>query len=385
MRKLVTILSLIVLAACGEKPKSEEVSVVEEPKNILENLTYTLDTVVVDPVDDIINLKQGITPWAISEDKAYFFHYTIQGEVLSIIDLNALRLVKQQVFEKEGPNAIVRHTTNLQKAGENQLMFIGLIHQGIYDFDGHKIKTIKFDPSQITGLTDEFEDSRHYKIARSKNREKYFSLPGGYGKGRKKFLVVDLEGNQGKVHDLPLFDFLSDYAVKLNMSNGGGFKREEIFLKQTADGNMIISNSAAGDIYLFDVLSDSLIWIPVAHTLVPNKINVEMKPQVQSMQEFEVESEKRRTQIYFEPFLYDDQSGYYFRFARIGKAGQHDMSSPKSDIYLFAYDKDFNLIGETKLQEFIKVPSSPFFKDGKLYSYVNVDDELGFAVFTFNF
>ena len=31
------------------------------------------------------------------------------------------------------------------------------------------------------------------------------------------------------------------------------------------------------------------------------------------------------------------------------------------------------------------MPTHYFFKDGKLYSYVNAEDELGFAVFTFDF
>ena len=31
------------------------------------------------------------------------------------------------------------------------------------------------------------------------------------------------------------------------------------------------------------------------------------------------------------------------------------------------------------------IPSDAFFKDGKLWSYVNVDDELGFAVMDFEF
>jgi hypothetical protein len=42
-------------------------------------------------------------------------------------------------------------------------------------------------------------------------------------------------------------------------------------------------------------------------------------------------------------------------------------------------------LGEIYLPELKKVPDYPFFKDGKLWSYVNVDDELGFAVFTFDF
>ena len=42
-------------------------------------------------------------------------------------------------------------------------------------------------------------------------------------------------------------------------------------------------------------------------------------------------------------------------------------------------------IDTTKIENLKAEPRSYFWKDGKLYSYVNVEDELGFAVFTFNF
>lgn len=182
MKKLAALLFLSLIFSCGGNSSENA-----ESGNVLKNLTFSVDTLVIDRGEEIINLKHGINPSSISEDKKYFFHYTILGEVLSIIDLNDLRLTKQQVYEKEGPNAIVRHTTNIQAVDENQILFIGLVNQGIYDFDGNKIKAINFEPSQITGLTNELEFSRHNKIVRSKNREKYFSLPGGIGREVKNF------------------------------------------------------------------------------------------------------------------------------------------------------------------------------------------------------
>jgi hypothetical protein len=57
----------------------------------------------------------------------------------------------------------------------------------------------------------------------------------------------------------------------------------------------------------------------------------------------------------------------------------------ESKVYLFAYDADLNLLGETLLENLTSTPRFYFFKDGKLWSYANVNDELGFAVFTFDF
>ena len=49
------------------------------------------------------------------------------------------------------------------------------------------------------------------------------------------------------------------------------------------------------------------------------------------------------------------------------------------------FSKDLELLGETKVEGLPKVPLGAFFKDGRLWNYVNVEDELGFVVMDFNF
>ncbi|MEX2566884.1 MAG: hypothetical protein WD431_13145 [Cyclobacteriaceae bacterium] len=54
-------------------------------------------------------------------------------------------------------------------------------------------------------------------------------------------------------------------------------------------------------------------------------------------------------------------------------------------IYILVYDKDLNFPGDKHQPELKKIPEFRFSKDRKLWSYVNVEDELGFAVIDFNF
>ncbi|HSI74915.1 MAG TPA: hypothetical protein VK957_03435 [Lunatimonas sp.] len=49
------------------------------------------------------------------------------------------------------------------------------------------------------------------------------------------------------------------------------------------------------------------------------------------------------------------------------------------------YDQDFKVFGETKIEGLNQIPESYFWKGGKLWSYVNIEDELGFAVIDFKF
>ena len=95
--------------------------------------------------------------------------------------------------------------------------------------------------------------------------------------------------------------------------------------------------------------------------------------------------EKVNAQVKYERLLWDESRGYFFRLASVLIPSMIDDVLSRRQVFLLVFDEGLNLLGEKELEEMESVPSFPFFKDGKLYSYVNVEDELGFAVFTFNF
>lgn len=82
---------------------------------------------------------------------------------------------------------------------------------------------------------------------------------------------------------------------------------------------------------------------------------------------------------------WDPSRQMYMRLAMKSFLGETRSDPNTNEYYLFAYDQDFKLLGESKLELEERVDYSFFWKDGKLYSYVNIEDELGFAVFTFDF
>ncbi|MDG1277915.1 MAG: DUF4221 family protein [Algoriphagus sp.] len=82
---------------------------------------------------------------------------------------------------------------------------------------------------------------------------------------------------------------------------------------------------------------------------------------------------------------WDDTRKLYLRLGKKTFLAENRADPSTYEVYLFAYDTDFNVVGETKVEGLKEPPTTYFWKDGKLWSYVNVEDELGFAVFTFDF
>ena len=379
MRKLFLFLFLPLIFSCGTGE-----SETTESGNFLENFTFSVDTVVVNPGEEIINLAWGLRLSDLSVDKKTLYLLDEKDQMVSIVDLDELKLKRKLPFEKEGPNGIGEYIATVQVLPNDRFLFSGFRNRGIYTAQGKKLDELSILASNIEGLNPDYENSLWYGVRLSSDEKYLFSLPGDFFEGSRDLVVIDFSTKKGKVIDIPAMDLASDFRIVLQSEEMMSVYVEEVSI-QDLNGKLIIRTTAASNAYLYDYLSDSLHLMTFDHKLVANKREGTIRNEVSSQKEFEDEMAKLSIQIGFENFVWDDKSKKYFRFGRIYKPKVDDDTPRVADVFLFAYDENLKLIGETKVEGLTSVPSTPFFKDGKLWSYVNVEDELGFAVMDFNF
>lgn len=386
MRKLLTFSALALLTACGEKPKSGEISIVGEPKNILENLTFSIDTLVVDPGDEIINLKHlSSINISLSTSKDQFYFFDRSRFILHEIDLNSLKLVNNYPFEEEGPDGTGRLVYIFKFLPNGNFSVQDLFGTvSFFSKTGKKIGNLNINEEEI--LKDfPFGLNLVYQLQIDLERNKLYSLPIYLNTEEVFFAVLDSLGQSGKILELPQFQKINNYKIEYSSGRDGGESRgEQRFLQQLND-LIIISTTYQNSVYIYDPEMETLIYKEFGHELVPLEKNAEVKNKVNSHLEFQAETDKLHTQINYYDFYWDEITQRFYRFASKGLPIPNVDSPKKFEYFMFAYDKTLNLKGETKLDGLSELPLGGFFKDGKLWSYVNVKDELGFAVFTFDF
>ena len=381
MKKLLTIIFLPLLAACSVKESGST-----EHINILENLTFSVDTVVVDAGEEIINLFSGSYYSSVSPDLNSFYYFESNQNTLNEIDLNKLELIGNLTFSKEGPNSIGFNPPTIQPLSNDKFLFVSSgINVGIYNLNGEKEKSLIFNFKEIQGLDIDEESLITYKAHISHDKKHLFALTRPYKTSSDvRLIIIDPETKTGKSISMPNMVSTLRFKVVLQSEKNIMWVNEDIFLKILND-KLFITSSANSDTYVYDYQKDSLRLYEFPHQLVAPRKSGEIKNEVEDENEFYAEWAKFKYQTSFDKFLWDKERQQYFRFGYQLIPNEDPKLEKKSEVFLFAYDKDLNLIGESQLENVEYRFQSPFFKDGKLWSYVNVEDELGFAVFTFDF
>ena len=381
MKKFLFPTLIAVLAfSCGGENESIEAN----SGNILENFSYSIDTVVVDPGEELLNLQWGLRLAGLNESKSKIFLLNEVNTTLAEIDLDALKLAEIHQLEKEGPNGIGEYISDLSVLGGDRFMLSSFRNSGIFNTSGEKVSDLNFSPKEIEGIESDDDMPMTNGLTLNAEGTTAFALPGDFFEGTRDLAVVDVASKTGKLIDIPAMDIAGDFRIVLKSDEMMSIYVEEVEITPISD-KFYITTSVSSDIYRYDPKLDSLELFSFTPTLFPPVKSGTVKNEVNSQEEFESEMQKLSTQVGFEKLLWDEESSLFYRFARKYYPRENEDAPRKVDVFLMAFDEELNLIGETQLEELKAVPAYPFFKDGKLWSYVNVDDELGFAVFTFDF
>ena len=381
MKKLsLPILSLILLASCGEKSSSEKI----ESDNILEDLTYSVDTVVVDPGDELINLSMGLYFFDVSKDSKRLYQLTPNDQSVAVVDLDRLELIKKIKFEKEGPNGIGSFPADVKVLPDEKFMFSTFQSAGIFDSQTTKIDDITLKADQFPELGVEESQDMNFQINVSQNGDYLYSLPGGIMESNRDLVVIDRSNKTGKKFDIPALDNTGKFSILFFQDGMGEVTMEDYFMDEYQD-NLYLSSSVTSDLYRYDFEGDSLELFSFPISVSPKEKTEFPKTEVSSKEKARVEREKVNSQISFKHLMWDESRKLFFRIGSITIPSDTPGSPAKISVFLYAFDSEMKLVGETLIDDLKSIPESAFFKDGKLYSYVNVEDELGFAVFTFDF
>ncbi len=372
MKKLPIYLLILTLFSCGGDPETSKAT------RDLE-ITYEIDTVMVDPGDHFFFLNWGLGIADVSADKKMLFNLNPQTFLLEIVDLDALALKETVQLEKEGPNGVGGgFISKLQVLDNGNLLLFDF--QKIFEITpkGELVRSYEFDKSKLSGYdfgeTDEVETMGIF----SPDGKRFIGqlTDEDFKKPAKGLAFVNTETMEIQVEETDAISKLDEYRIMFEMGGNSMMSTGEQVFMDVIAGDFVFSNTGFNEIYVYDFDADSLIHYQYQAQLSSNERILDYPQRVESREALMEVMKEKNEQVRFGPLIPQPDKNLIWRLTK-----DKDRMIADSVIYknvVTVFDSDYQMLHEEVVEKF---PGSnmSFFKNGMLYAYINLDDEMAFV------
>lgn len=373
-------LFLVILFSCS-KP-SEKVA-----WGYLKDVEFIIDTLMVDAGEEIIFLKYGLLTADVGVDGKYLWNFNMDDHTLEKINLDRLVLEEKIPFEKEGPNGTGEGFGGFKTIDENQFTIEDIRGTSLFTFDGEKLENIHYDAFFLEkNLQESGEFIRSTFL--DKKAKRLYALVNRWDSKISELGVFHVDTYDVLRIPLPDFHDLSKYAITLWMGKSSIGMGPSVALKGF-DNVVVLSNPTTSSMAIYDIVKDSLYVKNFDGRLTANQKTLTYQLEHHTEESLDEELARFHHEIHFLPPFWDGQNQVFYRFSFMDlSSGAENLSGAQSRIFLSVLDKDLNIIGEAEIPSLDKKPTTSFSgqfpkhfaKDGKIWMFENIEDEMGFVV-----
>ena len=370
MKRFLLPLTLIIAIACSPKKAEENAQA--------HHITFYLDTVMVDAGDDIIHLRSGLHWSGLSDDEKTLFIFNNQENKVEVIDMENLRLSHKIPYEREGPNG-TGSIFGFQNLKEGQFLLSDFTSLGIFDEQGQKSYSFKF--SNLTkGIFEDDEQILPNGVL-SDDGKWFFCYYSKGGLGYEGVAKLDMES--GALKRVPVEELKEMNKFTVNVNNDSQQMKFNMVGNYISGhkGKILLSNTFENKMLVYDPEKDSFSQHLFQSQLTRDFAKDIPKNTVETQGELkEIRNEFEREPS-FGKWMFDPSAE---RFYRLTSSLEKEVEGLKEyKVVLTVLDKEFRQIHEA-VTPLKKNYFRTFIREGKLYLYENLDDELGFVVLSIN-
>ncbi len=366
MRNLSYLMLLMIISCKGNIEKTGS--------DYFTNLQFSVDTVIIDPGDEIIFLKHQLLNSDMGTDGRYFYNFNGDDHTLEKINLDELRLEEKFPFEKEGPNGTGPGIGVMGIVDENHVSITGMYQSSLFSMEGEKLRTVYYENFSLAEWHNGGDLLAGDRVLLDPDSNRIYGLIQGYEDKSMVLGILYLDEFEISRIELKSFERLSDYSFEYTISG-----KATVFMSQSPKvgikkfgKKVILSNEITSALMGYDTEMDSLFMKSYTSQLTANQKEKKYKKVHETPEEYGLEYAKYKQEINFMPPFWDRDGQMFLRFSYI-------ENESRTDVYLTAYDEGLNQIGETLVPQLTKKPAKHFAKNGKIWIYENLEDEMGFV------
>ncbi|MGY6523486.1 MAG: DUF4221 family protein [Mongoliitalea sp.] len=345
-------------------------------------LNYSIDTVLIDSKNEILFLQRDLYTSDYSEYDGMLYNLNDRTNQIEQINLDNLTLEKTVPFEKEGPNGTGFWTSDLQAISKNAI-FLGGERSGIYNLQGELLHRFDWNavPKEKGGILD--EERVFYQVANPNFPQEVFAIVVYDFANSVTLRQLDSSSETIKSYNIDPQENYKTYTLG-DLSNYNKWD-PRIYLKSIED-HIIVSHEYSNDFYIVFPAKDSVVSTHYNSPLLPSKVSPTTEGDlINSLEDRKNALRNYRNQITYGPIVFDKTNERYVRLAASIQYGDQERERyilpeiKNSMLYLSIFDENFNHLLDQEIPEIAKTGIPKYFmREGALWMYVNIEDELGF-------
>lgn len=365
---LALILSISIIS-CNQNQENTETT---------SDISISIDSVIVDSKGEIIDTKYGLYSYGFDAYNKFMYKFnTNNRHGLEVIDMDKLELVEFIPFEVEGPNGTTSRISDINYVSDDEIIITNSHAILIFNKKAELQHKYTIDGNEFTGDSIPKDLTMEASGLYIPEKEISFNLINegfGYVRG---FSKLNLYKNSQQSYCIDELKKLDDYHISLTIDGRMMMIRTYLY-KTFQDDKFILSHDMENELYYYDLKSDSVTHKTYESKLSGNKNEVFGKKETESREELGKIMSARNKSIRFKKIVFDKENNRYYRFSNFSTTP--DQKEDNWNIILTIFDEDLNQIHEIDNIPLDEVPETYFVKDGKIYIYKNMEDELGFIV-----
>ncbi|WP_339905335.1 DUF4221 family protein [uncultured Cyclobacterium sp.] len=377
MKQFFYALIFFFLWACGSGNSSSENAIVSD-------LNFKLDTLLIDPGNEFLYLNAGLRVAALDERKEYLYNFNPNDYTLEKIDLDKGILAEKLPFEKEGPDGVGEMVFGMNLISSNSIAFTGYIKVRLFNLEGDKISEFAFNDRAFSG--DKMAESESFQFLSNRMVDFHTMIGLLRDNSEKTYALGILNTDNQSLTKVPLpLETLENFRFKLSSPSSVQMSFPTVTISKQQE-SYIISNDISNSILLYE--KDSLFQVDYQSKLTADKKTGKYNQDFENEEAFKQTSLDMRREINFMAPLWDEEKQLFYRFShKIIKIGKdlENYEDMESAVYLTVFDPDFNVVAASLVEALNTPPGYHFAKDGKIWMYINRQDEMGFVRLTVGF
>ena len=376
MKLLIFLFFFGLLVGCGSSDSMEKTRGI--------HLNFSLDTVMINGGEQLVFPYLVASRSFFTEDKRFLFNFNDFDHTVEKIDLDKLELAAKYPFDKEGPNGTGEYVDYLVSLDSGKLLVQTSNQAGIFDWEGNKIG--EFDPL-LEGTSVTHVDRQAFQPDRAVGEQVYglivdnavnTSELGYYNFGRDEFSTIPLA--EEFRHD--------DFNLEHREGNSRRRYAAGFIMQAYGENKLVVGSTVSSSLFIFDPETRQLEKKEYNLSLTANEKKGVYRLATEDEAAFQRAYVALYEEVSFGPLIRDFENERYFRFyyeySYPDELPPGGFPRPSSTaVYLMVLDKELNLLHETSVPQLDHVPHFSFAKDGKIWIFENMEDELGFVQLNF--